>query len=65
MDMVVLGFTVTDQKGHYVNGLKPTEFRVFEDDIQEKLATFAEGSRPPMEVLDNGELRPMRKRGGQ
>jgi VWFA-related protein len=61
VDMVVLGFTVTDQKGHYVNGLKPADFRVFEDDIQEKVATFAEGSRPPMEVLANGELRPIRK----
>ena len=61
VDMVVLGFTVTDQKGHYVNGLKPTDFRVFEDDIQERLATFAEGNHPPMEVLENGELRPIRK----
>src|SRR5260370_709380 len=42
--MVVLGFTVTDNKGKYVNGLKPRDLKVFEDDIGQKLATFAEGA---------------------
>jgi len=46
--MVVLSFTVTDSKGRYVNGLKPTEFRILEDGIQQKIATFAEGSKPPV-----------------
>ena len=59
VDMVVLGFTVTDAKGKYVNGLKPKDFTVYEDDITEKLSTFAEGNRPPMQVLDNNELRPL------
>lgn len=59
VDMVVLGFTVTDQKGHYVNGLKPSDFRVYEDTIQERIATFAEGNRPPVEVLDDGSTRPI------
>ena len=27
VDMVVLSFTVTDSKGHYINGLKPSDFR--------------------------------------
>lgn len=57
VDMVVLGFTVTDGKGHYVNGLRPSDFRVYEDQIQERIATFAEGNRPPVEVLENGETR--------
>jgi hypothetical protein len=26
VDMVVLSFQVTDNKGHYINGLKPTDF---------------------------------------
>ena len=60
VDMVVLGFTVTDQKGKYVNGLKPKDFSVYEDDILQKLATFAEGNRPPMQVLANNELQPLR-----
>src|SRR5689334_23681789 len=59
VDMVVLGFTVTDQKNKYVNGLKPTDFKVFEDDIPQKLSTFAEGARPLQQVLDNGETRPL------
>jgi VWFA-related protein len=61
VDMVVLGFTVLDQKNKYVNGLKPKDFKIYEDDIQEKPATFAEGSRTPMQVTDNGELRPLTK----
>jgi VWFA-related protein len=60
VDMVVLSFTVLDQKNKYVNGLKPKDFKIYEDDISEKVATFAEGSRSPMQVLDNGELRPLR-----
>jgi Ca-activated chloride channel family protein len=65
VDMVVLGFTVLDQKNKYVNGLKPKDFKVYEDDIAEKLATFAEGSRSPMQVLDNGELRPLRQQAAE
>jgi VWFA-related protein len=59
VDMVVLGFTVTDQKGKYVNGLRPKDFTVYEDDISEKLSTFAEGNHPPMQVLANNELQPL------
>jgi hypothetical protein len=38
VDMVVLSFTVTDSKGHYVNGLKPGNFRILEDGIVQKIA---------------------------
>jgi len=60
VDMVVLSFAVTDTKGKYVNGLKPTDFRIYEDDINQKPATFAEGNRPAMQVLETGETRPLR-----
>jgi Ca-activated chloride channel homolog len=60
VDMVVLSFTVTDNKGKYVNGLKPKDFRVYEDDIPQKLATFAEGNHAPEQVLENGDLKPLR-----
>ena len=60
VELVVLGFTVTDQKGKYVNGLKPKDFKVYEDDIPQKVATFSEGNRAPVQVLDNGETRPLR-----
>lgn len=60
VDMVVLSFTVTDQKGKYVNGLKPKDFRVFEDNIPQKVATFAEGNHAPLQVLEDGQTRPLR-----
>jgi len=58
VDMVVLSFAVTDNKGKYVNGLKPKDFKVYEDDINQKLATFSEGTRPPLQVLESGDTRP-------
>jgi VWFA-related protein len=57
VDLVVLTFTVTDSKGKYVNGLKPSDFRITEDGIPQKLSTFAEGDRPAMEVGDGGVLK--------
>lgn len=59
VDMVVLTFTVTDSKGHYINGLKPRDFRIQEDGIDEKIGTFAEGNRPPVAVLENARLQPL------
>jgi VWFA-related protein len=59
VDLVVLSYTVTDSKGKYVNGLKPTDFRIMEDGIKQKIATFSEGSRPAMQVLDDGSLKLM------
>ena len=41
VDLVVLTFTVTDSKGKYVTGLKPTDFKILEDGIQQKISTFA------------------------
>ena len=57
VDMVVLSFTVTDSKGHYINGLKPADFRVTEDGIVQKMNTFGEGNKPPLQVLENGNTR--------
>ena len=60
VELVVLSFAVTDNKGKYVNGLKPNDIVIYEDDIRQKMATFAEGNRAPLQVLDNGETRPLR-----
>jgi VWFA-related protein len=57
--MVVLSFQVTDNKGHYINGLKPKDFRVLEDGIPQKFVTFAEGSKPPVEIAPDGALKPI------
>jgi VWFA-related protein len=62
--MVVLTFTVTDNKGRYINGLKPKDFRITEDGIPQKLSTFAEGSKPVSQVLEDGSLRPLITPGG-
>ena len=59
VDMVVLSLTVTDNKGKYVNGLKPKDFKVYEDEILQKMAIFTEGNRAPLQVLENGETRPL------
>lgn len=59
VDMVVLSFTVTDSKGKYVNNLKHGEFRVLEDGIIQRISTFAEGNKPPLQILENGQTRPL------
>src|ERR1700730_19136553 len=56
VDMVVLAFTVTDSKNHYINGLKPTDVRIYEDGILQKLNTFAEGARPPVAIGEDGKI---------
>ena len=59
VDMVVLSFQVTDSKNHYINGLKPGDFRVYEDGILQKMATFAEGAKAPLQVADDGSTHPL------
>ena len=59
VDMVVLAFTVTDSKNHYVNGLKPADIRVLEDGVAQKIATFAEGSGQPLAVKEDGSVQPL------
>jgi Ca-activated chloride channel family protein len=59
VDMVVLSFTVTDSKNKYINGLKPSDFKISEDGIAQKIATFAEGNRPALQVNDDGSTKPL------
>jgi VWFA-related protein len=59
VDMVVLSYQVTDSKNHYINGLKPTDFRIYEDGILQKISTFAEGAKAPLAVGEDGSTRPM------
>ena len=54
VNMVQLNVAVTDKKGEYVTGLRPADFAVFEDDIREKIATFAEENEPPRNLEDIG-----------
>lgn len=52
VNMVLLTFTVSDEHGKYVTGLKPADVRILEDGIPEKIVTFIEGSGPPIELID-------------
>jgi len=57
--MVVLSFQVTDSKNHYINGLKPVEFKIYEDGILQRVSTFAEGASAPVAVSPDGSTRPL------
>ena len=59
VDMVVLSFQVTDSKNHYIKGLKPGDFRVYEDGILQRISTFAEGSNTPVAVAEDGTTHPL------
>src|SRR5581483_7460970 len=59
VDMVVLAFTVTDNRNHYINGLKPSDFKIYEDGILQKLNTFAKSGKPPVDVLENDKIQPL------
>jgi VWFA-related protein len=59
VNMVVLSFQVTDSKNKYINGLKPTDFKISEDGIVQKIATFAEGAKAPLAVNEDGSTRPL------
>src|SRR2546423_9804467 len=52
VDLVQLNVAVTDNKGNYVTGLKPSDFQVLEDTIGEKIAFFGEGNGPTRSVGD-------------
>src|ERR1041384_1744265 len=59
VDMVVLSFQITDSKNHYINGLKPGDFRIYEAGILQKVSTFAEGAKAPVQVADDGSTHPL------
>jgi len=44
VNLVQLNVAVTDKSGNYITGLRPKDFAIAEDGIQEKVATFAEGT---------------------
>jgi len=52
VDLVQLNVAVTDGKGNYVTGLKPTDFQITEDTLPEKIAFFGEGNGPARSVGD-------------
>jgi Ca-activated chloride channel family protein len=54
VNMVQLNVAVTDSKGNYITGLRPSDFAILEDGIKEKPATFAEGDAPARRLDELG-----------
>lgn len=52
VDMVQLNVAVMDNKGNYVTGLRPWDFSIAEDGIEQKVATFGEGNEAPRRMAD-------------
>src|ERR1051325_6048053 len=59
VNMVVLSFQVQDNKNHYVNSLKPNDFRIYEDGILQRISTFASGTDAPVSVSADGSTHPL------
>jgi Ca-activated chloride channel family protein len=55
VDLVQLNVAVIDKKGDYVTGLRPDDFKVTEDKIPEKIATFEEGNQFVNEIGSGSE----------
>jgi len=51
--MVQLNVAVTDSKGSYVTGLRPSDFVISEDGISQNLATFDEGNERPKTMTES------------
>ena len=52
VNMVQLNVAVTDNKGNYIAGLRPEDFAISEDGIEQKIATFGEGDEPTRRVAE-------------
>ena len=50
--MVQLNVAVTDNKGNYVTGLRPSDFVISEDGLSQRVATFEEGNEGPKDVAE-------------
>lgn len=50
--LVQLNIAVTDKKGHYISGLRPEDFTIYEDKIPEKIAWFEEGDKFGRRIID-------------
>jgi len=52
VEMVQLNVAVTDRRGKYISGLKPSDFYVAEDGIPQNMAMFAEGDNAPRRLSE-------------
>src|SRR5215813_4985700 len=61
VSLVLLNVAVTDDKGNYVTGLRPSDFQVFEDGIPQKIANFGEGNGPQQPVTLAADGKPVQE----
>jgi len=54
---ILLTFTVTDTAGRSIKSLEPKDLRILEDNVVQKISSFAEGKNQPVEVLQDGTVR--------
>ena len=54
VDLVMLNVAVTDQRGRYVQGLSPQDFRITEDGLPQSIASFGAGNVAPRRVARTG-----------
>jgi Ca-activated chloride channel homolog len=52
VNLVQLNVAVTDTRGNYVTGLRPSDFAITEDGITENIATFEEGNGPTTRLAE-------------
>ena len=52
VDLVMLNVAVTDRRGRYIKDLKPEDFRIHEDGIAQKVASFGEGNAAPRQISE-------------
>ena len=50
VDVVQIAVVVTDDRGRFVPGLKPSDFQVSEDGVPQKISSFS-GERTPLELV--------------
>lgn len=55
VDLVMLNVAVTDQRGRYIRNLRPGDFRITEDGIEQAIASFGEGNVAPRRVTRTGQ----------
>ncbi len=56
VDLVLLSVAVTDHGGHYIRGLRPSDFRIFEDGIPQKMALFSEGGGQAEKLISDSDI---------
>src|SRR5215831_10063381 len=54
-----IGMTAAGSLLRAQEGGRPTDFRIYEDGILQKVSTFAEGAKAPVQVTEDGSTRPL------